>query len=336
MRLLDQYARSRGVSIQDQANHADFLAELARDFEANRGNDILIHGLRIQAMFAYVAAALGNCAAIKEEDAGDVYAVDSGLRAPDFRVVTADRHEILVEVKNHRPSDPTADYVFTPTYFDSLRRYADVFQRDLYIAIYWSQWKLWSLVRSDHFDSAGDFYRLELGEAMKRSEMKLLGDCMLGTVPPLTLRLLSDPAKPRAVGPDGKAEFTIGNVELLAAGQVINDRLEKEIAWFLMNHGDWPGSPTPVEVVGGQLVSLGFEVEPEQRAEPDQGFEVIGFMSQMVSRQYNEMTAAHGRVDLLIPKRDPGDLGVIIPPGFKGETLRLWRLYLTPSLPQRE
>ena len=80
MRMLDRFASSQGVSIRDEANHADFLANIARDFEANRSNDILIHGLRIQAMFAYVAAALGNCSAIKEEDAGDVYAVDSDLR----------------------------------------------------------------------------------------------------------------------------------------------------------------------------------------------------------------------------------------------------------------
>ncbi len=68
MRLLDRYARSRGVSIQDQANHADFLTELTRDFKANRSNDILIHGIRIEAMFAFVAAALGNCVAIKAKN----------------------------------------------------------------------------------------------------------------------------------------------------------------------------------------------------------------------------------------------------------------------------
>jgi len=334
MRLLDRYARSRGVSIQDQANHADFLADLARDFEENRSNEILIHGLRIQAMFAYVAAALGSCTAIKEEDAGDFYALDADLRAPDFRIVTTDQSEFLVEVKNHRPSGPFADYLLKAEYLDKLRRYAAVFQRELYVAIYWSQWKLWSLVLADRFDLAGDTYNLSLGEAVKKSEMNLLGDCMLGAVPPLTLRLLSDPAKPRRIGADGKAKFTIGNVELLAAGQVIEDPVEKEIAWFLLNHGDWPGTPARAEVIGGELIYIGYEVQPEHRTEPDQGFEMIGFMSQMLSLQYNDMTAASGRVDLLIPKRDPDSLGVIIPSDFKGQKLRLWRFYLTPSIPE--
>jgi hypothetical protein len=145
--------------------------------------------------------------------------------------------------------------------------------------------------------------------------MKVLGDCMLGTVPPLTLRLLSDLAKPRLVGPDGKTEFTIGAVELLAAGQTIDDPLEKAIAWFLMNNGGWPGAPTPSQVAGGELISIGFDVQPEVRSDADQGFETIGFMSQMLWRQYNEMTAGSGRVDQLIPKRDPGQLGVMIPSG---------------------
>jgi hypothetical protein len=317
MRLLDRYARAKRVSLRDQSNHANFLADLTKHFHANRDNEILIHGLRIQAMFAFMAAALGNCLAIKEEDAGDLYAADSELRAPDFRIVTADGHEILVEVKNHRPSDPTADFVFDSAYFESLRRYGEVFQRALFIAIYWSQWKLWSLVRHDRFDAAGDSYRLSLGEAMKRSEMKLLGDCMLGTVPPLTLRLFWDPRKPRHVGLDGKAEFTIGSVELWAGGEVIDDPLERRIAWFLLQYGKWPVADSPVEIAEGELISIGFEARPEERANPDQSFEMVGTMSQMVSRQYNEITAGSGRVDLLVPNNDPGQLGVLIPNDFK-------------------
>jgi hypothetical protein len=334
MRLLDRYARSRGVSIQDHASHADFLADLTRDFKENRTNEVLIHGLRIQEMFAYIAAALGSCAAIKEEDAGCFYAVDSDIRSPDFRIVTAEQREIFVEVKNHRPSNPCENFLLKATYLDSLRKYAVLFQRELYIAIYWSVWRLWSLVHADRFDRSGEDYLLSLSDALKRSEMMLLGDCTLGTIPPLTLRLLSDPTTDRRVGADGKAAFTMGKVELLAAGQVIEDPLEKKIAWFLLNHGDWPATPPTAEIDGGELISVRSEAQPEDRANPAQRFEIIGIMSQMLSRQYNNMTSTDGRVNLLIPKSDPDSLGVMIPSDFKGQQLHLWHFTQMPSFPE--
>ncbi len=88
MRIIDEYARSRGLDIRDQANQEALLAKLAKQMESNRRNDILIHGLRIQKMFEFVAAALGTCRALKEEDAGDICSVEPEMRAPDFRIVT--------------------------------------------------------------------------------------------------------------------------------------------------------------------------------------------------------------------------------------------------------
>lgn len=333
MRLLDRYARSRGISIRDQANHAVFLSHLHQKLEQSRSRGTLIHGMRTQAMFAYVAAALGFCSAIKEEDAGDLYSLEPELCAPDFRIVTLDGQEILVEVKNHHPPDPTADYVSSRSYIDKLIRYSQVFQRELYIAIYWSQWKLWSLVRSDRLNPSDSSCSISLGDALKRSEMRLLGDCTLATEPPLTFRLLSNPEKPRRMGADSVAEFTIGTAQVLAAGKVIEDRLESAIAWFLMLYGDWPEMATPIRSVGDELISIEYQFAPSEETEAAQGFACVGFLSQMLSRQYDEMTAENGKVDLLTPKRDPDELGVIIPPDFKGKTLRLWRFYDTPSDP---
>jgi hypothetical protein len=332
MRLLDQYARTRGSSIHDQVNQAQFLADLRRDFDANRENPILIHGLRIQAMFAYVAAALGHCTVIKEEDAGEIYAADTSMRPPDFRIVSTEPREFLVEVKNYRPPDPMEPYSMTAAYLDSLRNYALTLKRDLYIAIYWSKATLWSLVSAERFNRDRNHYVLSLPDAMKRNEFALLGDCMLGTLPSLALKLFSNPLKPRRLGPDGKAEFTIARVELYCGDQILTYQKEREIAWFLLNHGDWPQEATPPEIVNGELISLGFRAVPEDRSNPDEDFEIVGFLSQMISRQYNEITAPSGRVDLLSPQQDPETLGVLIPPDFRGEKLRLWRFSLAPNV----
>ena len=223
MRLLDRYARSRGSTIHDPQNQAAFLSDLTVDFEVNRSNEILIHGLRTQAMFAYVAAALGRCVVIKEEDAGEIYTSNPTMRAPDFRIVGVDGQEFLVEVKSHRPRRPSSAYSMTRSYFESLHAYAATFSRPLYFAIYWSQMRVWALVPAEGLRAQGDRYVLPMADAFKQNEMALLGDVMIGTVPSLTLKLYSDPAKPRSIDAEGRAQFTVQRAELFCGDDVILD-----------------------------------------------------------------------------------------------------------------
>lgn len=44
---------------------------------------------------------IGKVALIKSEDAGDAYYTGPEILIPDFRVVTADRAQLLIEVKTH-------------------------------------------------------------------------------------------------------------------------------------------------------------------------------------------------------------------------------------------
>ena len=333
MRIIDEYARSRGLDIRDQANQEALLAELEKQIEANRTNDILIHGLRIQTMFAFVAGALDTCRAIKEEDAGEFYSVEPEMRTPDFRIVTLESRELLVEVKNCHTVDPERAYRFTRVYLDSLKRYASVFQTELFIAIYWSKPKIWTLLSPNDFELRNEEYVLPWLEAIQHNKMYILSDCMIGSIPSLTLKLLSDPAKPRAVDASGRAPFTIGQVESYCGNQLIKDDFEKQIAWFLINYGDWPCKELPPEIVNGKVISIGFRVEPEHRSNPHQHFEIIGYLSQMISRQFNDMTAPEGSVMRLSPKHEPDSLGVVIPPDYRGKALPLWRLTLNSSAP---
>ena len=100
------------------------------------------------------------------------------------------------------------------------------------------------------------------------------------------------------------------------------------IAWFLMNYGCWTGHDLSVEVVDGNVISVSFRLQPETRSNPSQPFELIGCLSEMVSRQFNDITAPDGPVRLLSPKREPDTLGVIIPAEYRGKALRLWRFVL--------
>lgn len=331
MKIIDGYARSRGLNIHDQMNQEIFLADLGRQIESNRKNDILIHGLRIQTMFAYVAAALGVCRLIKEEDAGEFYSSDAEIRPPDFRIITIDGQQFFVEVKNCHSIDAEKGYRFTPAYLDSLKGYAEVFRNELYIAIYWSQLKLWTLLSPADFHLQNNEYVITLPEVMRRNNMRILGDCSIGTIPSLTLKLLSDPAKPRIINSSGHAEFSISEAELFCGDQLVDDPLEKQLVWFFMNYGNWPGRQLAAEVRNGELISLGFRVEPEERFNPGQQFEFVGVLSQMVSRQFNDITAPDGSVKLISPERQPDTFGVLIPPDYRRKALPLWRFLLSPS-----
>lgn len=333
IRIVDHHARSRGLDIREHANQAGVIEALREQLESNRTNDILHHGLRVQSMFSYVAAALGECRVIKEEDAGELYSEEAEIQAPDFRVLTKAGRQLLVEVKNCHAASAHREFRLTRSYMDRLRAYASLFGVELFIAIYWSQLRLWVLVQPDDFELRSDDYVIPLVETFKRNNMRLLGDCMIGTTPSLTMKFVTDPAKPRRVDASGQAQCTIARVDIYSGDRIVEDSFERELAWFLLSYGKWPGHDLPAEVVDGDLVSMGFRMEPEERVNPDQEFEIIGFLSEMVARQYNDITAPEGAVKLLSPKHDPSDLGVLIPSDYRGEAVPIWRLSLSPSAP---
>lgn len=331
IRLLDQYVRRRNLNMRDESGHQQFLDDLAEQLRLHKDNEILIHGLRVQAMFAYVVAALDYCKFLKEEDVGDVYAFADEIQAPDFRLVTRDDRVLLVEVKNFHTLDPKATFKLTARYWDSLVRYAELFGEDLYLAIYWSALRIWTLVSlADQGERSGD-YTILLVDALRSNQMSLLGDRLIGTTPRLGFRLFSDPGKPRGVDDEGLVNFTIGHAELFCGESVIDDPKEQEIAWMLMNYGDWPVTECPAEVREGEFISASLITAPLERANPHENFEIIGTLSTMIARQYNEITAPSGVVERLSTTRDPTSMEALIPHNYRGSKLPLWRFTVRPS-----
>ena len=325
MRVIDAYARAKGVEIRDPASQEALLAELAGQIEKNRRNDILVHGLRVESMFAFVAAALGACRIIKQEDAGELYSADADIRAPDYRVVLLSGRQLLIEVKNCHTNDPDHEFRLTRAYLESLTRYASAHGLELFVAIYWSRLAQWTLVSPGDFESRNEEFGLSFPKAMERDGMSILGDTMIGTLPSLTVKFLSDPTKPRAIDAAGHANFTIGDVQIYCGDELIEDDREKQIAWFLINYGSWHCDELPAEIENGDLISFEIRAAPIERANPNERFEIVGRLSEMIARQYNGITAPEGHVRILTPEREPGTLGVIIPPEFKGKALPLWR-----------
>ena len=221
------------------------------------------HGRRIEAMFGYLAAALGQCKLVKKEECGLTFVARTGIKIPDYRLVTADGTQYLVEVKNCHKIQPPMRFSVKQTYLEGLQRYAEMVNVDLKIAIYWSRWKFWTLISSETLRCHKSLREITFIESLAQNQMAMLGDYIIGTMPPLVLRILTDPSKPRRVMANGKVAFTIGGVQVECGGETVARRNERNIVLYLMRYGRWPDE-VKVNIENNKLISFEFEARPIQ------------------------------------------------------------------------
>ena len=219
-------------------------------------------------------------------------------------------------------------------YLRALKKYAALTNSPLKLAVYWSRWNKWTLVDVDYLDCSKEVISFGLPEAYGQNEMHLLGDCWLGSIPPLSMRFYADESKPREIGENGIAGFTIKKLCLCANGVDIDDPIERAIAWFLLLNGNWSDVEKPVEATGNLVDFVETQFFPsnrEEREEDDFPCDIIGTLSEMITSQYQRATTDEGEVSNLIPKSSLDKFGVLIPDDYKGEALKLWRFYLHPN-----
>ncbi|WP_152032813.1 MULTISPECIES: hypothetical protein [Ereboglobus] len=331
LRILGDSAYSHDTSLVDGPACGNFLSKIEGVLSEQKANPIRIHGQRVQSMFAYVAAALGKCKLILEEDAGMFFSECEGINRPDFRIVTSEGTEFLVEVKNHYEKNPPQPFRIKQAYLESLTRYAAIMGIPLKFAIYWSRWNTWTLIDSSVLKcpESKDF-RLTFPVAMKNNEMSAIGDSLIGTVSPLSLRLYADTSKARDIGHSGETNFTIERISLHAGLEEILDAEEKQIAWFLMHYGEWNKFTKTAKISDGKLDFCEIAIAPETPSE-NQGFDTIGYLSGMVSNRYKNATSDNGQITSFTPKVDASKLGVRIPENYQGNVLHLWRFHITPT-----
>lgn len=203
---------------------------------------------------------LGEVKLIKEEDVGGYFfGDDSGIvKVPDFRLVRGDGQRLLVEVKGVDPKQVFRPQRIREADLDALLRYADLTGGRLLLAHYWSAWNLWTLADPSVFRRQEGKLIVDMETAMKASELRLLGDATIATVPPLVFSLIADPSAPQDLTPDDSVEaidlaFTVGGIELLAGGEALTDDIERDIAWFLIQFGRWKLSKEAI--IDGSTIS---------------------------------------------------------------------------------
>lgn len=328
--LFDSLARKHELDLTEPKDVARFATVVEAAVAAGRGQAIVLHGRRVQAMFAYVAASLGEIEVIKEEDAGRVISRSKTIQTPDYRVLLESGEEFFVEVKNCHKSNPAARMSIKRSSFDSLAEYARVFGRSASLAVYWSKWNAWTLVPFSAIELDDNRASISFLEASKRNEMVLLGDLAVGTKAPLVLRFVADPDKPRQILEGGReVAFTIGAVEMYCGDVLIEDNTEKNIAFYLMRYGRWIEEAVPV-IEGNLLISADFVFRPVE--ETNQGFEIVGNVSGMISQRYNELTTTERSIRRLTPGAEPSSLGLLVDDSYKGRFLPLWRIRMKPAV----
>ena len=328
--LFDSIGRSRKFVIGDANDERAFAETISKSLSANR-TPTMIYGRRVEAMFAYMAASLGKCRLIKKEDSGDLFA-EENVEIPDYRLVLNNGKQMLLEVKNYYQNNSFKAFSLKASYIDGLVCYADLMMIDIYIAIYWSKWSLWTLVKPTDFKRNGTKAEIKLTTALERNQMVAIGDYTIGTTPPLEIRLFTDKQKPHRIDDNGMAEFVVGSVDLLCNGTLITAESEKRIALALMLYGNWNENSTAVPAPNAEkdIDYIEFSYTPLEH-DYKQKFSTMDSLSTIISRQYIQLTTSDGKVERLTPNIAPGALGFVIPESYKGTALPLWRFHIEPK-----
>jgi Holliday junction resolvase len=288
-----------------------------------------VHGIRVEAMFSYVVGALGKCILIKQEDtSGICLAENIDFNIPDYKVILKDGSHFFVEVKNCH----LLKIKFKKNYIKQLLVYTDIHKLPLKIAVYWSKLKVWTLVSVKHLIfKSHETYVLGFERALAISEMATLGDASIGTRLPLVIRLLGNPRNIDQIPLDSEVELTINKVEIYSRDVLIEEDLERNLAFKLILWGEKDHSILEIPLITeGKLTGIEYRMEPYEEAF-DQGFQIIGSLSTMISNQYNAVSAPDGNVGKLIPSNEPEQFSIYIPVDYKGKYLPIWRITQIPN-----
>lgn len=247
-----------------------------------------------------MVASLDYVRLLKEEDTGNCYyQVDDEILIPDFRVVTMKGESWLIETKNHFSKDPMRRYRIRTEDVQALKRYAEIVGTPLRLAICWAHWNQWTLNDPERFRQSGNYSEIEFIQAMKQNEMAVLGDYSIGTTYPLTLKLLAAMGQPRTISPEGIVSMRIGSVEIHSADVLLEDKTERNIALYLMMYGKWEYDGGHIELDKEGLPVAAIHTSSPEGITPNQGFEIVGWVSSLYSHHYNSLTLEAGRVSRL-------------------------------------
>ena len=327
--LFTAMSRSRGFKIGEPAAIEEFSQVMRESIQLVQENRNILHGKRVEAMFAHVVGSLGACRLIKAEDTGEIFFDGDEIRVPDYRLILKTGKTWLVEVKNCHIDSPRKSFVIKKRYFQQLDRYAELNQAELKFAVYFSRLNRWCLISRRALRERGDKLECSVMSAIAKSEMAELGDCILATLPNLQLELTTGQGEAATIDVDGTARLTIRKARILCAGNELKTQLEQQIAFHFIRYGDWIEDDEPI-MVNEKVQGIVYTSRPNEAA-GDQPFSMIGQFSSMASTAYSEFTVVDRVPVALDAPVDPDVFTLSIPQDYKSATLPLWRFVLEPN-----
>ncbi|WP_374580888.1 hypothetical protein [Pseudoduganella sp.] len=320
--------RKKGLRLNDPQGMETFASVMMESLQGAQAKPTMLHGKRTEALFAYVAGALGNCAVIKTEDSGEVFSAGGEIQAPDYRLILNDGTRMLVEVKNFRAKDMVKPFKLKIDAFEKLERYAKFDGTELKIAVYFSSFGRWALLSPKAFVRSDDCLEITMASALAKSEMATLGDVHLATIPDLRLELMGNPEEANPLK-GGEAVITFRSAKMHAGGIALADQACQQIAFYLMRYGRWEMTSHAV-IEDGKLQGVVLTSSAENLSE-GQPFVFIGELSSMISAAFAEHTVEDGKVSALDIDLDPDAFSPGIPKDLKGLELPLWAFIMQPN-----
>jgi hypothetical protein len=326
LRELGNFSLEQRISLNDPSAKVAFGAHIGEAVEKALANPALLHGQRVEAMFEALLVCLGEYRLLKAEDGSRIFPSD-GFRIPDFRVVLEDGAHWLIEVKNVYETDTNPfsgqrRKLMTREYRKAMEAFASATGAELRLAVFWARWGLWTLVSPFGLVEDDGDLDLDMATAVRVDELSRLGDRLVGTRPPLRLRLTADPEHTSRIGRDGMVNMTISDAQLFCVDTEITDEIEQAIAWTFIHYGEWEAlEPEPIRE-GDRLHAI--EIRCEPREQKNVGFEMIGRLSSIFARYFAEHTIRDGGVVQLRAPTIPNWFAPIISQNHKSQALPLW------------
>lgn len=330
LELFSAIARENKLQIGKSDDLGQFVKLVVDSLEKSQDVPTLLHGKRVESLFAFVAAALGRCALVKSEDAGDVFFKGKNIQAPDYRVILDDGNQYLIEVKNFHSNYLSKKFTLSKEYYSRIEGYANLHKVPLKISIYFSRLNRWVLLSPSSFEKTHKGLEISLPSALARNEMSLLGDVMIATLPALRLEMMTSDEEACEIGVDGLTKIVFRSAKIFCADVEIIDEMEQRIAFYLMRFGRWTQEAEPV-VKNERLYGMIFKSYTDELFE-GQPFSAVGELSSMVSEAYAEHTVVDGRLVAIDAPIDPEFLALAIPHDYQGKQLPLWRFQVEPNL----
>ncbi len=302
-----------GIKLNDPSLKDLILEHAVRDAEAILVEPHRQEGLHAQRKFESLIRELGRYRRLKHDDAGEVWTADGKkIRPPDYRVDLRDGTSFLVEVKSTDAHGFGDVFSLPKQVYRQHLAYLLPGDPPLKFAIYWKQWRLWTLVDPSAFTKKKATFYIGVGEAMVANEMARFGDAYIAVGVPLTIRIEFEPI-PIVEDEEGYYQVTIRRVVVLCQGQHIKEDVAKNLAIFAMFYGPGleGGDGWRPQVRDGKLWATDLEVTSDEAAG---GKAHLGPLSTLHAGLFDRATRNdHGLIDQFDGPCVPNRLARLLP-----------------------